>query len=174
VAGVPYLILTRGYPRFQRSIRRRLRQGSDRMAQAYGTRSGRLHTDTSPAAVAALRAEITDAWLDRNLQAGRDADLAAWHELYDRAREVTTLRVGGKLAAWVIARPRPASLEVLAGQLVPGYEDLFPGRAVEAHLIARAMTDTRPLRWWQREPEFRYATIRWGDGSHAGSLIAVS
>jgi hypothetical protein len=173
VAGVPYLNLTRGYPRLSRSIRRRLKQGGTAMHDRYGTRSGRLSTVRDPAAIAALRAEITDAWVSRNLQAGRDTHLAAWDELYGRAREVTTLRVDGKLAAWVLARPGAASLQVLAGQMVPGFEELFPGRITEAYLIARALDDQRPARWW-RLPEPRYATISWGDGTHAGSLIAVS
>jgi hypothetical protein len=162
MSNVPYLDLTHGYPRFRRDIRRRLRQGSDRMTARYGVRSGLLRTDRDPAAVAALRTEITSAWLARNLDAGRDTSRAAWDELYDLAREVVTLRVGGELAAWVLARPGDISLDVLAGQMVPGFEDLFPGRAVEAFLVTRAVTDRR------------HEILSWGDGSHPGSLIAVS
>jgi Acetyltransferase (GNAT) domain len=171
---VPYLDLTRGYPRFRKDIRRRLRQSSERIVCQYGVRNARLRTECDPDAIAALHDEIAGAYIARNLITGRVTSLGGLDKLYAQASEVTTLRVDGKLAAWVLATPDAAALKVLAGQLVPGFEDIFPGRLIEAHLIARAMTEPLPRRWWRPWSGRAYAIVSWGSPDHADALIAVS
>lgn len=155
----PYLDLAAGLPRYGRSVRRRLRQGSDLIAAKHGYRAARI--TVCRGGLAGLRGEITAAWQARNDQAGRAADRAAWAALYGRAEVAVTLRIGGRVAAWALARPgAPGALDVLAGQMHPDFRDYNPGRLAEAALIGWALAEG-------------FDRIEWGPG-HPEALIAVT
>jgi hypothetical protein len=139
-----YTCVDVGYPGLRKDIRRRVRQGAARIG-ADRVRAV-VKFESGLAAVEALRDEVSWAYAHRNLMAGRRLDLAAWDEVYGRADEVATLRIDSKLAAWDLAAFSGSSYEVLAGQMVPGFEQYSPGRLLEAVLLARVLTDPRWLR----------------------------
>ena len=178
MASMAFVNLTRGHPRYRKDVRRNLRKGSARIAARYGVGRARFTVTRDPAAITALRDEVTAAHAARCAAAGRAFREKAWRRKYRRSREVVTLRIGGKLAAWVLVRPSLDALQVLAGQMVPGFEDLFPGRLVEAFLIARALTEPPRHWWWHRfrPPRWyarRYDVLLWGRG-HPETLITAS
>src|SRR5206468_3846229 len=105
-----------------------------------------------PAALAASWYEVTAARAARNLAADppRPVDLAGWRRDWGRAGELAALRIGGELAAWLIAAPGPGTYRVLAGQMAGPFADRRPGRALEALVVARAMAGPQP---WPALPD---------------------
>ena len=81
--------------------------------------------------------------------------------MWERVTEAGTLRVHADLAAWTLAAPGTFTYTVLAGQLVPGFEWCFPGRVIDAAMIARAC-------------DLGYPLLSWGSSKHPQALIAVS
>jgi hypothetical protein len=151
--------LADGYPRLRRDVRRRLRQGS--AALAADRLRARISFTPLDGDARDLYAGICSAYVRRNEAAGRPVDLAGFGVAWGRATEAGTLRIGGKLAAWLLAVPGPDAYLVLAGQMAPGWERYRPGRLLEAVMLGRALA--AGYRW-----------VDWGSDRHASSLIAVS
>lgn len=157
--STPHADLTAGYPRLPKNIRGHLRRGAARLA-ADRVRAV-ITFETTPAGLAAVRSEVTAAWLARQLDAARAADKDAFRALYDRAGEAGLLRIAGRLAAWNLTVPRPHAHLVLAGQMAPGFERYSPGRLLEAALLGRALAAGA-------------AYVDWGSHDHAAALLTAS
>jgi hypothetical protein len=140
-------------PRLRKDVRRRVRQGQARLAGAGLEPEYRFGSD--PREEDVLRWEITAAYEARNAETGRPAGRIPLDELYDRAREVPVLRIDGKLAAWALGTWTWRVYRVLAGQMVPGFGEYYPGRLLEARLVDRCAGDPRWswLDWGRQHPE---------------------
>lgn len=156
----PFIHLDGDAPRLSRSTRRRLRDAEDLIRQRGIYREIRF--DYDPRHIAGLRRDVTAAYKTRNLDAGRPIDLAAWKATHERATVMATLWLDGRIAAWDLAAPDPPGYLILAGQMVPGFDEYEPGRMLEKALIEYVFAD--PAYLW----------IDWGSPEHADTLIAVS
>lgn len=155
----PQYVWTAGrYPGLAGNITRNLRRGAAALAAERARATVRF--DRHPDALAAQRPEIAQAYKQRNADTGRDVDEDWFDRAWAAAGELATLRVGGQLAAWALARPAPPVYRALAGQMVPGWERYRPGRILEAVLVARVVTD----------PAF--PLLDWGPGHPAALLTA--
>lgn len=130
-----------GYPWLSADTRRNLEKGTRRLT---GDDAAAVFT-RDPAAIAAQRAEITAARRQRLDDTGRPAGEPQWDATWAQASELATLRIGGQLAAWLLARPADGTYRVLAGQMAGQFRDRRPGRALEAIAAARALAG--PLPW---------------------------
>jgi Acetyltransferase (GNAT) domain len=158
VTGGRYVWTAGRYPQLRRDRRRRLRQGGAELAADRC--HARIRFERNPDALAMQRPEITQAYKQRNADAGRDIDEDWLDRAWAAAGELATLRIGGQLAAWDLAVPGPVVYRVLAGQMVPGFERYRPGQLLEAALVARVVTD----------PAF--PVLDWGPG-HPGALLTA-
>lgn len=99
-------------------------------------------------------------YAERNLDAGREADIRDFRRTFHAAGELAMLIIDGDIAAWDLLRRESGTYRVLAGQMVPGYEDYRPGIMLEAWLLERAWRN--PFVTW----------LDWGDG-HPESLLKL-
>lgn len=161
MTGESNILLVDQPPRLGRSVRRRLGQ-SARLLTARGLTAGITYEPPT----ARLLAELAGAYAARNADAGRVVDWAWWATSCQLATEAGTLRIGGLLAAWTLGWRVPPDYRVLAGQMVPGYAEYFPGRWLEADLIGRlaADPDIAVLDWGPGHPETLLAVTRSGTG----------
>jgi hypothetical protein len=157
-----------GYPQLGRDVTRSLARGTRVLAADAGVVIG---FDRDPAVLATRWYEITAARTARNLGARppRPVDLAGWRHAWARATELATLRIGGQLAAWLIARPGPAVYEVIAGQMNGPWRDRRPGLVLEAVVVARALAGATP---WPPMPDLiedilKAADLRLSGGGYA-------
>ena len=159
--------LRRGFPELRPDIWRNLRRAAKRLAA--GRVTARVTFYDCPGAVPGLYDEITGAWRDRCLHAGRPADLTGWVATWRSATACAVLRIDGKLAAWLLAAPaegwwrrlaRRRVYLVLAGQMVPGFEAYRPGRLLEWHVLAAALAGG-------------YHRLDWGSDTHPEALITA-
>ena len=134
-----------GPPPLSRDIRRNLRQGRQRLA-ADGL-AAEITFHPGPAAVPRLRAEVTTAYVARCWLAARPLDLPGLARSWAQATEAGVLRIGGELAAWLLAAPGPQAYLVLAGQMAPGFGRYRPGRLLEAAVLDRAAAGWTLLDW---------------------------
>ena len=130
-----------GYPELCPDVTRNLDRGARQLAQDPAVTAV---FDRDPARIAAAWHEVTAARAARRLGAGRPVDLTAWRHDWAQATELATLRIGGQVAAWLIARPGPAGYRVLAGQMADQYRRRRPGTVLEALVVARALAGPQP------------------------------
>jgi hypothetical protein len=154
-----------GYPELCDDITRNLEKAARRLADNPGSAVVTFTRD--PDAVAAQHDEITATYRDRNEATRRDVDLARWERTWATATELATLRVGGQLAAWLLASPDPPIYRVLAGQMAHPLRRLIPGRALESVAVARALAGPTP---WPAFPDvietiLKTVSVRQADGT---------
>jgi hypothetical protein len=144
---VPGIGFTAGETTFAPGIRRGLDRAGRRIGQHALTEEIRFERE--PARLTELRDEIEAVHLARDHDAGRVSDLddsagaAFWRSVYDRHAasgelEVTTLRLGGQLAAYVIALVDPPAYRVFDGRFAPSWRLYSPGRRLEAAVVDHA------------------------------------
>jgi hypothetical protein len=105
-------------------------------------------------------AQLADLYALRNLDAGR---LVRWREFrlrFESAGELAVMLIDGEIAAWDLLRQEGGTYRVLAGQMVPGFEDYRPGTMLEDWLLERAWRN--PFVTW----------LDWGEG-HPEKLLKL-
>lgn len=157
-AGGRFVRLAGGYPRLCRDVTRNLARGARLLAADAdaGTAVAAVF-DHDPDALSRCWYEITAARATRNLEAARPVDLTGWRRAWGQAGELATLRVGGQLAAWLIARPGRNGYAVLAGQMAGRHRTRRPGTVLEALVLARAMAGPQP---WPPLPDLIEAALK--------------
>lgn len=161
--------LADGYPQLCRDVTRSLARGARRLAEDQAV----ITFDRDPGAIAAQHGEITAAWKDRNRDARRAADEDRWRAGWDRAGELATLRIGGQLAAWLLARTAGDVYEVIAAQMAGDFRRHCPGLVLEGVTTARAMAGPEP---WPPLPDvieaiLKAAELRLAGGGHAAHRL---
>lgn len=143
-----FVPLGHGYPPFCEDVTRSVARAGRRLAGENAV----ITFDRDPEAIAAAWYDVTAARAARNLAADppRPVGLTGWRHAWGQAGELATLRVGGDIAAWLIARTGPDVYEVIAGQMNGKHRRLLPGIALEAVVLARAMCGPAP---WPPLPE---------------------
>lgn len=105
-------------------------------------------------------AQLTDLYALRNLDAGRPVRWREFRLLFESASELATMIIDGEIAAWDLLRQDGDTCKVLAGQMVPDFEDYRPGIMLEAWLLERAWRN--PFVTW----------LDWGD-DHPETLLKL-
>jgi hypothetical protein len=116
---------------------------------------------------------VEEAHRDRDHQVGRASDIDSeeglrfWREVVlqhaDRGEvEIATLRLAGRLAAYVISFLDGPSYRVLDGRFSPDWARFSPGRIVETATLRRALEDPR------------YTHLDWMNSVASEKLVAAN
>jgi CelD/BcsL family acetyltransferase involved in cellulose biosynthesis len=154
-----------------KSMRKQLRRAQKRISND-GLELA-ISFDRGRAITPELIDEVEAVHISRDRHARRDSDLdrPAEREFWRRVCEASTdrweveiasLRLDGKLAAYVVALLDGNVYRVYDGRMNTEFQDYSPGRLIEAAALARAIADDR------------YAVLDWMNGVAAEKLLTAN
>ncbi len=154
-----------------KSMRKQLRRAQKKIRDAELELS--IAFDRGKAITPELIDEIEAVHVERDRHARRDSDLDRpaerefWRSVCEAPPsrwevEIASLRLNGKLAAYVVALLDGNVYRVYDGRMNTEFKDYSPGRLIEAAALARAISDER------------YAVLDWMNGVAAEKLLTAN
>ena len=157
-------ILTKSKRKQLRRATRRIQDSGLEMTMGF---------DRGRAISSALIDEVEAVHVSRDRDSRRNSDLDRpserefWRRIVEAENddweiEIASLRLDGKLAAYVVAILDNDSYRVYDGRMSTEFQDYSPGRLIEAAALSRAMADPR------------YAVLDWMSGIAAEKLLTAN
>ncbi len=154
-----------------KSMRKQLRRAQNKISKS-GLELA-ISFDRGKAITTELIDEIESVHISRDRHARRDSDLDRpaerefWRQVCEAPIgrwevEIASLRLGGKLAAYVVALLDGNTYRVYDGRMNTEFQHYSPGRLIEAAALARAIADDR------------YAVLDWMNGVAAEKLLTAN
>ena len=154
-----------------KSKRKQLRRASRRIEEAGLDMN--IAFDRGRAITTDLIDEVEEVHVSRDRDSRRNSDLDRpaerefWRRVVEAANndweiEIASLRLNGRLAAYVVAILDGDVYRVYDGRMSTEFQDFSPGRLVEAAALSRALSDPR------------FAVLDWMSGIAAEKLLATN